>query len=441
MNHQNLSKVIEEHQLLDPAKKVLIGVSAGIDSMVLTHLLLELGFVLEIVHCNFKLRGEESEEDEAFVKDFAKKRGLIFHNQSFDTRSYSEEKKISTQIAARELRYAWFHELLKKRKIKSFVLGHHADDNFETALFHLIKGGGWRQNLGIPLKNGPFVRPLIFFSKSSISNYARTQGVNWREDLSNEQSDYLRNKLRHEIVPQIRQINPRPEQTFVRTYLRNREIENLLEDHINLEKNRQEENPLEIDISSLLSKAGGILLLEEILFIYGYSGNQIEELIKLTRSKTGSKMVLPKAELFLDRGKIFIKVVGKTEISQLQINEVEGQESFGDGVWKWESKKMGKGIISRNSPWVESFDLSKLKFPLSLRPWKEGDWFKPLGMKGKKKISDFLIDEKVARSEKEEILVLCSGENIIWVAGYRMDERFKVTSTTKRVFTIRYTRP
>ena len=425
-----VQKFISEKSLFIREEKLILGISGGADSVCLMHVFLELGYSFELAHCNFNLRGEESDADEYFVKDLAKEHQLKVHIKQFDTLVYAAENKISTQMAARDLRYAWFEKLRIKSKAKYLAIAHHANDDVETFFINLVRGSGLKGFLGIKEKNNAIVRPLLSVSRLEIEQYLKDRGLVFREDSSNASVKYLRNKIRHELIPLLAQMNPSIQQT-VKDEMR------ILDDvaHIYASKVEevrkdltQEKNGIvQLEISALLALNPLHSYLYELLSAYGFYA--VEAISKALQGQSGKQFFSSTHQLVVDRENIFISLLNKEnevfEITEKTISLVYPLEiNF---------KVMAdKTIIYDNN--IAQLDVEKLKFPLTLRKWKEGDKFMPLGMKKFKKLSDFFIDSKFSIIDKQEQWLLCSGVDIVWVLGCRIDERYKLESNTKKVY-------
>lgn len=425
-----VQQFISEKSLFIREEKLILGISGGADSVCLMHVFLELGYSFELAHCNFNLRGEESDADEYFVKDLAKEHQLKVHIKQFDTLVYAAENKISTQMAARDLRYAWFEKLRIKSKAKYLAIAHHANDDVETFFINLVRGSGLKGFLGIKEKNNAIVRPLLSVSRLEIEQYLKDRGLVFREDSSNASVKYLRNKIRHELIPLLAQMNPSIQQT-VKDEMR------ILDDvaHIYASKVEevrkdltQEKNGIvQLEISALLALNPLHSYLYELLSAYGFYA--VEAISKALQGQSGKQFFSSTHQLVVDRENIFISLLNKEnevfEITEKTISLVYPLEiNF---------KVMAdKTIIYDNN--IAQLDVEKLKFPLTLRKWKEGDKFMPLGMKKFKKLSDFFIDSKFSIIDKQEQWLLCSGVDIVWVLGCRIDERYKLESNTKKVY-------
>ena len=416
-------------------KNILVACSGGIDSVVLVRILKELKFNISLAHCNFSLRGIESDEDEKFVISIADKLSIPIFNTKFDTKQFKEINKVSTQMAARELRYHWFDELCKKHSFDFIATGHHLDDEIETFLINLTRGTGIRGLIGIPETNHKVIRPLLMISRNDIYEYAIKNNITWREDHSNTDTDYLRNKFRLNVIPSLRQTNTNFLKGFQKTTTHLKTSLSLVNDYMELIKKLVfivKETSIEIDILKLKGLPNTNYLIYELLFPYGFTN--WGDIIDLLDAQTGKKIFSKKYRLLKNRNFLILDQKSQINIeSHFYINE-------GDKILKkpfFLSINKVEEILDY-TPNNLYLDFDKLVFPLKLRPWEDGDYFFPFGMKGKKKLSKFFKDEKLSLISKEKIWVLLSENNIIWVVGMRSDERFKVDDETKHILKITY---
>jgi tRNA(Ile)-lysidine synthase len=425
-----VQQFISEKSLFIREEKLILGISGGADSVCLMHVFLELGYSFELAHCNFNLRGEESDADEYFVKDLAKEHQLKVHIKQFDTMVYAAENKISTQMAARDLRYAWFEKLRIKSNAKYLAIAHHANDDVETFFINLVRGSGLKGFLGIKEKNNAIVRPLLSVSRLEIEQYLKDRGLVFREDSSNASVKYLRNKIRHELIPLLAQMNPSIQQT-VKDEMRILDgVAQIYASKVEEVRNdlTQEKNGIvQLEISALLALNPLHSYLYELLSAYGFYA--VEAISKALQGQSGKQFFSSTHQLVVDRENIFISLLNKEnevfEITEKTISLVHPLVINFKVI-------ADKTIIYDNN--IAQLDVDKLKFPLTLRKWKEGDKFMPLGMKKFKKLSDFFIDSKFSIIDKQEQWLLCSGVDIVWVLGCRIDERYKLESNTKKVY-------
>lgn len=425
-----VQQFITEKSLFVREDKLILGISGGADSVCLMHVFLELGYSFELAHCNFNLRGEESDADEYFVKDLAKKYQLKIHVKQFDTLVYAAENKISTQMAARDLRYAWFEKLRIKSSAKYLAIAHHANDDVETFFINLVRGSGLKGFLGIKEKNNAIVRPLLSVSRLEIEQYLKDRGLVFREDSSNASVKYLRNKIRHELIPLLSQMNPSIQQTVkdeMRILDGVAQIYASKVEEVRKDLTQEKNGIVQLEISALLALNPLHSYLYELLSAYGFYA--VEAISKALQGQSGKQFFSSTHQLVVDRENIFISLLNKEnevfEITEKTISLVYPLEIN----FKFMTDKT---IIYDNN--IAQLDIEKLKFPLTLRKWKQGDKFMPLGMKKFKKLSDFFIDNKFSIIDKQEQWLLCSGVDIVWVLGCRIDERYKLESNTKKVY-------
>lgn len=436
---------VEAFNLLPPKQKLLLAVSGGLDSVALCELCHRAGFTFEIAHCNFQLRGEESERDENFVVALGEKYKVAVHVRRFDTNEYAASNKISVQEAARDLRYAFFDEIIraqaddKKRSSLLLLTAHHADDNAETVLMNFCRGTGLKGLTGIPLSAGYIRRPLLFFSRQQLMNYVTANSLEYVDDSSNFSEKYTRNYFRHSILPALAKAYPSVKTNLLDNIGRFTSINQLYELsvwHIRKKLCRTNGNEIHIPIKQLLSYNNSALIFE-IISPFGFNEKQVSELYKLAESGSGKFILSPDGKYrIIHHRHWFIITPVHDQIVQTYLVE-DGTKEIIAGARKFVfSGITGNQLPKTNSKEVVYIDVKLLKYPLLLRKWKQGDYFYPLGMKKKKKLARFFIDQKLSTSEKENTWVLESGQRIIWVVGLRMDERFKVTDATKNMLCI-----
>lgn len=409
-------------------KKLLLAVSGGIDSMVLMHLFQQLNYDIAIANCNFQLRGKESDEDELFVKVKSEKLKVKSYFIRFDTENYSKENKLSIQLAARKLRYDWFQKLLSENQLDYLVTAHHLDDNVETFLINFTRGTGLEGLTGIPVQNGNIIRPLLPFSREEIENYANENKIQWREDSSNASDKYFRNKLRHNIVPILKELNTGFLDSFQNTLHHLQQSESLVNDASKLVYEKvvvEKENRLEIHLKPLLEFHNYKAYLYQWLKNYGFSAwNDIYDLIE---AQSGKQVFSETHILLKDREKLILSE--RKEINKSEVFIIESIESKVNIPLKIRFYK-AVNIFETVSNCI-FVDENKIKFPLTIRKWQEGDYFYPSGMNGKKKLSKYFKDEKYSLLDKENQWLLGSEDQIIWVIGKRADNRFISKETTQ----------
>lgn len=429
-------KFVEKYKLIAEGDRLLLAMSGGVDSMVLAELLLKSGAYIEVAHCNFQLRGDDSDADETFVMDWCLKNEVICHIRKFQLKTADSGK--SVQEEARVVRYNWFHELLVHRNLNKLVTAHHASDNVETLFINLLRGSGAKGWSGIPLKSAQIIRPLLFTSKKHIEAFARQQNISFRSDASNETDYYLRNKIRHHLIPGLAAMNTDFERRVSTNQIHLQRMVELMETLIQQQNQDiiRHENKQVIIRHRDIQPAG---FAAEILFLWlqPFGFNAAQSLEILSTEQSGAQFFSASHQLLINRNEILIKPLGKSGQVENTVEIFRGQQNL-DSPVKLEFSEIAAGSesISR-SPQVAMLDLEVLEFPLILRRWQKGDKFQPLGMQKQKLVSDFLIDEKVNRFDKENQWVLVSGDQIIWVLGRRISERSKVTTKTSFVFKIR----
>jgi tRNA(Ile)-lysidine synthase len=421
---------ITRHRLAEPGDRILLAVSGGLDSMVMLDLFVQAGYSIGVAHANFQLRGAEAERDEAFVKQRCHQLGVTFYGQRFNTKNYAEVNHLSVQMAARELRYAWFNELLETEKYHWLATAHQRDDNMETVLMRWIKGGGLDQLTGIPMRNGKIIRPLLFASREDITAYAKSGDVQWVEDASNHTDNYQRNFIRHKIMPHIREINPSAGITFESGLEKMRGSYEMMQRGLGQLKDtitRQDGNNLIIDKTLLAMLANPAFVCYEWLRPWGFDFDRCQQLVEAMQGHSGSQFFSDTHLAVVDRDVI---IVSPREEWTHEILLEEGQDKAALGPWKLTVVRSPDVRPSRSDD-SAVLDAGQVKFPLVWRKWRSGDYFVPLGLGHRKKVSDFLIDEKVSRTRKNVVTVLESGGSIIWVVGFRVDDRYKVTAETR----------
>lgn len=433
---RKIVRFVEEEKLFYRDEKILVAVSGGVDSVVLLDLLCEMEVECGVAHCNFHLRGDESDGDFEFVKNLASKKDLAFYSKDFDTKKYATENKISIEMAARDLRYDWFKELREVFDYKYIAIGHHADDVAETVLINLARGTGIHGLSGIKSKLGKIVRPLLPFPRKKLLEYAKENSIEFREDSTNAETDFIRNKIRHQIMPVLEEINPAIRNTMTENVQRFREVEQIYNRVI--EENRlhlvfTRENQLLISIPKLKELLAPVSNLFELLSPYGFHHRDVRKIAGSIHGISGKLFYSATHQLLRDREYLILTEISESNKNQYLILE---EDSTLEIPLEMKISKLDRTPEFQfpTNPKIACFDFNLLKFPLRLRKWKDGDSFRPIGMKGKKKISDFFIDQKFSLQEKENTWLLFSGSNIMWVLGHRMDDRFKITNSTTKIF-------
>lgn len=429
-----VKRYIADNKLFEQSDKLLVGLSGGADSMALLNVLIELKYDCFAAHCNFHLRGEESDKDQLYVEDWCNVNNIPLITVDFDTTKYAADNKISIEMAARELRYGWFERVRKEHDADYIAVGHHLNDSIETFLLNLIRGTGISGLSGIAPKNGRVVRPLLSVSREEIEEYLDGKATNFRVDSTNLEDIYTRNFVRLNLLPSLEKINPSINDAIARTSKNLSEVEKVYR-HV-MEKDIKVvllDNV--IDIEKLKQTISPQSVLFEILFPLGFSPSSIEDVLDSIDATPGKVFYSPSHRLIKDR--IFFL------IDKLSTNEVENR-----------TFTINKGNTHIDLPLDMSFDVKPypvditkspkylyldadlITYPLVLRKWQLGDWFVPFGMKGRKKLSDFFTDQKFSIKDKEDVWILVSGEDIVWVVGHRSDDRFRVTPKTKNILVI-----
>ena len=436
---QKVLSYIAKNQLLVHGKPVVVAVSGGADSVALWHILRTLGYDCVIAHCNFHLRGEESMRDELFVRNLAEKHQTPFYKTDFDTTKYAAENGISIEMAARDLRYEWFYALLDELQAQAIAVAHHADDNIETMLMNLIRGTGLRGLTGMPNRNDKTVRPLLACSRKEIENYLKENELDFVEDSTNKQTDYQRNKIRNTIIPLLEEINPSVRQTLYESSERFKETYSIYSEAVKSIVNEIatcDSDITKIDIRKLKEQTSFQSILFEILFPFGFNPAIVQQIAEMLDNKTSGKRFFSETHCLLkDRD---LLIIYKKQKQENDIHFVTEDTMLIHNPISICFKKMTKTKhfqLSKEQDRIH-VDFAKLQFPLTIRKWREGDVFRPFGMKGKKKVSDFFIDSKLSLIEKEACWLLLSGDEIVWIIGYRADDRFRISAGTTDILEI-----
>ena len=441
MMQERFREYIQTHDLFEADERILLGVSGGVDSVVMMHLFVQAGYHIAIAHCNYQLRGEESNQDHLFVRDLARRYDLPFYEKRFDTKEYANEQGLSVQMAARRLRYQWFEQVRSSEGYDKVAIGHNKDDLSETFLINLSRGTGLKGLTGIKARRGYVVRPLLFADRNEILHYCGQQKLRYREDSSNQTTHYHRNKIRHQIIPVFQQLNPR----FLDTMMEN---VGRLQDAYDLYRMFVEEKKQELlhvkgaDIYIRKQAKGGsayATLLYEMLHEYGFTGPVVHSIVSEMEGTAGKEYFSPTHKLIRDREWLIVTPLPETEQERYYLEEVPGKVDRPLPLQLKMIEQAENYQIPRH-PDIASVDYDKVDFPLILRRWKEGDYFRPLGLDHFKKLSDFFVDRKYSRLDKERAWLLTCGEKIVWVVGDRLDERFKIDAHTQRILEITYLR-
>lgn len=439
-----IQKFIKLHNLLEQDKPVLAGISGGADSVALALVLKQLGYTLTAVHCNFHLRGEESDRDEQFVRDFCQLQEIPLHVKDFQTEEYAKEKKISIEMAARELRYAYFHELMKSTKISVLAVAHHQNDQAETLLINLIRGTGIHGLRGMLPKNGETVRPLLCVTREEILDYLAEKGQEYVTDSTNLSTDYTRNKIRLELLPYLKTLNPSIISTLNHTALNLSEAENLYNRQVRAEIQNLilsdsytlGETPLLLKRADSSMKSAEMKpVWHEILFPYGFTETQVENILSLNVTDCGKAFYANNWELMVDRDEVILRKRNDDDFEDILIYDTDVYATFLEVKVNIDILKRKYYPVIEKESRVALLDYDKLTFPLQIRKVQAGDKFVPLGMKGKKLISDFLTDQKAKSWEKKDQLVLCDAQGeILWVIGRRISGKYAISDKTQKIY-------
>ena len=423
--------------MLAEGDKLVLALSGGIDSMVLADLLLKSKADFVVAHCNFHLRGEESDGDEKFVREFAEKHGVQCFVKHFDTEKYAEEQGVSIEMAARDLRYAWFEELRQQLGYDKIAVAHHADDQAETFFINLLRGAGLRGLKGMQPQNGTIIRPMLWASREQIHQYAIENQILWREDHTNAETIYLRNKIRNQLLPVFDELHPEARQGLYKSL-----------EHLSAENELYREL-LKGKLNQIVELDGGLQsvpysafnipnsefqLLFEWLRQYGFNTDQCRFIFEAMETGVGNKYFSPTHQLVIGRDELQLSEIKPVINEEIHI-EIGEEEITSPIHLRFSRFEKSSGFVIDKSPEVAMLDADKIHFPLTLRHWRHGDRFHPLGMKGSKLLSDFFVDQKFTEAQKQNVFLLVSAENeILWVVGHRIDDRFKMTVETKSIF-------
>ncbi|MCF6357509.1 MAG: tRNA lysidine(34) synthetase TilS [Draconibacterium sp.] len=428
---------IKQNQLIEASQKVLLAISGGIDSMVLLHLFEKSGFDYGIVHCNFQLRGDESDGDEEFVKKQVLVHGVPAWFETFDTKEYASLNGISIEMAARELRYEFFEKVRIENGFDFVATAHHQDDLIETFFLNLSRKTGIKGLTGIKEKAGTIIRPLLFAGRAEIENFASKNYIEFREDSSNSEIVFQRNFLRHKILPLFSELNPSFKKNIIASVENLKDAEQVYSGFLQSEKMEvvsENKNETVINIEKLQKTSFPKILLFEILTDYNFNATVVDEINKSLYTDSGKQFFSKTHRAVKDRKELFISEIkdNDSRIFYIEDDDIELFKPLNIVIEKLPADNFE--IIKKAN--VACLDLNEIEFPLLIRRWKQGDYFQPLGMTGFKKVSDFFIDQKIPIHEKENIWILCSGKKIIWIMGHRIDNRFKVTPETSKILLI-----
>ncbi|MDR0845462.1 MAG: tRNA lysidine(34) synthetase TilS [Tannerella sp.] len=422
---------IEKNGLLQPDGAVIVGVSGGADSVALLHLLVRLNYSCIAAHCNFHLRGEESDRDEAFVKQEAENLHVPFFKTGFHTVEYAERQHISIEMAARDLRYQWFEELRVAHQAQAIAVAHHQDDSVETVLLNLIRGTGIRGLCGIRPKNGYLVRPLLAVSRHEILEWLSQQRLTYQTDSTNLSDEYTRNFIRLRILPLMEELNPSVRNTIARTAGHLSGIETFYLNRIEEERQRIMDDQLRIHIPGLMQSFAPQTVLYELIHPYGFTRTLSDSIFEALQGEPGKIFQAPASscQIVKDRDYLLLTTKRPKDLTAYPV-EPDTILTYPVALSARKVKTDASFEIEKDAS-VATFDYDKLTFPLTLRKWREGDWFVPFGMKGRQKLSDYFTDHKFSLVQKEQTWLLCNASDIIWIVGERTDERYRIDKSTK----------
>lgn len=435
---KEFQQYIEQQKFCDTDSRILVAVSGGIDSVVMLDLFEKTNYQIAIAHCNFQLRGKESDGDEQFVKSLSEKYGINVFSKRFNTRSHAEKNKLSIQVAARELRYAWFEELIQKEGFDYVAVAQHADDQVETFFINLLRGSGLTGLRGMPLKRDNIIRPLLFANRKQIIMYAGENDLDFREDSSNKEDTYLRNKIRLNLLPELEKLSANAPVAIVESMYKLNEADELLKQLLNEKYN------------SLFSEKEGFLLPKDdvvklqptdtwlyyLLKRFGFNRDTTNNMTDaIIREQIGRAFVSETHEAIIDRKNLLIRPIIKMDVKEYFIQREQDQITD-PLILNFECIPNNKAFKIKSDARVAQLDEGKLTYPLKIRRWQHGDRFAPFGMRGSKLLSDYFIDNKINLFEKQNIWLLISGNDIVWVVGHRISENYKITKQTDNVLTV-----
>lgn len=427
---------IEQHDLLHPGDRVIVGLSGGADSVALLLVLHQLGYDCIAAHCNFTLRSAESDRDEAFAQAFAEKQNIPFVHTTFDTHAYAAQHNLSIEMAARDLRYNWFETVRQEHQAQAIAVGHHQDDLAETILLNLIRGTGLQGLTGMASKNGYIVRPLLAISRQEIQSWLADQQQEYVTDSTNLEDQYTRNFIRLRILPLMEELNPSIRQTLAHTSIILKETKAIFDHAIQTIREDVLQNNT-IHISKLMTYPGTRTILHELLYPYGFTPATVEQIDEALQAEPGKQFYSAdrRFRLVKDRDTLILSETMEETGDVYEIDPSEGDFSCGSLQLTFHLFETNR--LFDNNPDNAWFDYDKLQMPLTLRRWQEGNWFIPFGMTGKKKVSDYFSDHKYSLLQKEQSWLLCSGADIIWIVGERSDNRFRVDNNTKKILFVK----
>lgn len=431
-------KYIEVNCLFSKEDRILLAVSGGIDSMVMADLFIKSGYNIGIAHCNFTLRGTESDKDELLVEQLAQSNCIPFYLARFNTEQYAKENSISIQMAARELRYSWFRDMCAEHSYKYIATAHNLDDKVETFFLNLTRGTGIKGLSGMPAKRDDIIHPILFASRVEIVHYAKENGVLFREDATNATTHYARNRIRHNVIPELQKVNPSFYATMDQNMLYIMQAEEFVQkalSKLKIEACKQQGDMLTVNIDGLKRYQPISLFLYELLSSFGFNSSVVNDIESSLSEQAGKQFFSQTHRLVKNREELLISPKETEESGEYEITEDTAIDTPINLVLDVIQKEQ---VCFNKDQNVAYFDAEKIEYPLVLRKWKTGDCFTPFGMKGKKKLSDFFIDSKVSLLEKKQQWLLLSGAEVIWVVGLRIDNRYRIEDKTEKVLRIQY---
>ncbi len=430
---------IKDNKLIKKDERVLMAVSGGIDSMVMADLFLKAGIETGIAHCNFCLRGKEADKDEALVRNYAEENNIIFFSKRIDTKGYATMKGISIQMAARELRYSWFDDIMNEKVFNLTALAHNLNDNIETMLINLTRGTGITGLTGMKPSAGRIIRPLLFATRSEIEAYCKENIIAYREDRSNAETKYTRNKIRHKVIPELKAINPSVEATLNETAQRLSAVKDIISQFTEEIKNRvisERDNNKIVNIRLLHPYLSNSTLIFELLKPFGITDTTLKNLFTIIEGKSGKRIYTISHMILKNRNELIISGLKESLNVFYEIQNIAGLKKIPFIVSADIISMSGNYNIPADND-TACLDSLKVSFPLIIRNWQPGDYFYPLGMTQKKKLSDYFVDRKYSIIDKEKRLIMESSGDIIWIIGDRIDNRFKITQSTHNALIIK----
>ena len=428
---------IKKKNLLCLDEPVIVGISGGADSVALLHILVQLNYSCIAAHCNFHLRGDESDRDEVFARQMATSLHIPYYKKDFNTIGYAELKRISIEMAARELRYQWFEELRITHHAQAVAVAHHQDDSVETVLLNLIRGTGIRGLSGIRPKRDSLIRPFLETTRQEIVDWLNQQNIAYRTDSSNLSDEYTRNYIRLHILPMMETLNPSVKEAIARTAGHLSDSEAIYADYIEKERQQLMDDRQRISISGLMQSVAPQTILYELLNPFGFTRLLSESVYHALSGESGKIFYASSSGYQLVKDRDFL-LLTTTQPKESTVYSIHANDSIETPIHlKTQTSDKSPDFRIEKNKLVATLDYDKLTFPLTLRTWREGDWFVPFGMKGRKKLSDYFSDHKFDRNRKDQTWLLCNGQDIIWIVGEQLDDRYKIDQSTIKLLTAR----